>query len=98
MGGRSAGETGTVYYNDGDTKSAGIADYALITDFESNGNDTIQLFGSSSDYSLGVAPGELPFGTGIFFNDGATPELIGLITDISPDTLNLDDSSQFIFV
>jgi len=88
--------TKTVFYNDGDTSSAGTNDYAIIVDF--NKNDIIQLIGSQSDYSLGVSPEGLQSGTGIFFNDGTIPELIGIVADISPESLSLDNSSQFSFV
>ncbi|NJO57821.1 MAG: type I secretion protein, partial [Richelia sp. RM2_1_2] len=85
-----------IFYNDGDAESAGTDDYALITDFQNQ--DTIQLIGEAKDYILGAAPDGLSSGTGIFFNDGANPELIGIITDISLDDLSLDNPNQFSFV
>ena len=73
--------------------------------FAFTGNDTIQggsgtdgILGGSGNDSLGASPQGLPSGTGIFFNDGATPELIGIVADVLFDDLNLDDANQFSFV
>ena len=84
--------TAVNFYDDGDINTAGTDDYALITDFELD-LDAIALAGESSDYSLGAAPD----GTGIYVNDGTSPELIAIVADIEPDSLSLDNSSQFIF-
>lgn len=86
-----------VFYDDGNTSTPGTQDYALIKDFENN-QDIIELLGSSSDYSLGASPQGLPSGTGIFLNDGATPELIGIVENISPSDLNLNNANQFDFI
>ena len=83
-------------YNDGDVSTVGENDYALIADFENK--DIIQLVGEANNYSLGASPEGLQSGTGIFFNDGATPELIGIVADISVDDLSLDNAGQFSFV
>ena len=80
------------FYDDGDTSSAGTDDYALITDFESD-LDAIALAGETSDYSLGASPE----GTGIYVNDGSSPELIAIVAGIEVDSLSLSNSSQFIF-
>ena len=80
------------FYDDGDTATAGTEDYALITDFELD-IDAISLAGEVSDYSLGASPQ----GTGIYVNDGTSPELIAIVAGIEPDSLSLDNSSQFIF-
>ena len=96
LAGQIVDGTKAVFYNDGDTASAGTADYAVIADL--NNNDVIQLIGEASDYSLGSSPEGLQSGTGIFFNDGATPELIGIVADISVDDLSLDNPGQFSFV
>jgi RTX calcium-binding nonapeptide repeat (4 copies) len=88
--------TPVVFYNDGDAATAGTGDYALITDFET-GNDTIQFTGSAANYSLGEAPTGLPSGTGIFYDNGTTPELISILAGISPVNLNLSQSDRFTF-
>ena len=67
-------------------------DYALITDFESD-LDAIALAGEKSNYSLDASPE----GTGIYVNDGSSPELIAIVAGIEPDSLSLNNSSQFIF-
>jgi hypothetical protein len=53
---------------------AGNDDYALIKKFDSD-QDTIELVGKKSDYSLGATSGDLPEGTGIFKGD----ELLAII-------------------
>ncbi|MBW4615052.1 MAG: pre-peptidase C-terminal domain-containing protein [Desmonostoc vinosum HA7617-LM4] len=93
-----------VYYNDGNGKSQGTKDYALIKDFGlvnnsfNRGVDKIQLSGSSSDYFLGSSPIGLPSGTAIFFNDSVTKELIGILQGISLPKVSLSDANQFSFV
>ena len=67
-----------VYYSDGNSASAGNADYALITDFNS-AEDTLVLYGEFSNYSLAATTGGLPVGTGLFLTSGTTPELIAII-------------------
>lgn len=87
----------SVFYNDGNAATAGTNDYALIADFSNEDNDVIQLAGGSNDYSLGVSGNDIALGTGIYYNDGESPELIAVVADINPDTLSLDNSNQFIF-
>ncbi|GAP94253.1 hypothetical protein [Leptolyngbya sp. NIES-2104] len=95
LAGSIAGETQAVLYDDGDPSSAGIGDYGVIADFQSN--DVIQLIGEASRYSLGSAPQGVPSGTGVFLNDSATPELIGIVAGVSPGDLSLTDPTQFTF-
>jgi hypothetical protein len=83
------------YYDDGNPATNGIADYAIINDFNPNEGDVIQL---AADYSylLDTAPEleNMPAGTevkGIYVNNGdgvrqETDELIGIIQ--SPFALN----------
>jgi len=83
------------YYNDGNSATNGIADYAIINDFNPNEGDVIQL---AADYSylLDTAPGleNMPAATavkGIYLNNGdgvrrETDELIGIIQ--SPFAIN----------
>lgn len=85
------------FYDDGDAATAGTDDYALIADFGIE-EDKIELIGEASSYFLGAFPENLPSGTGIYLNDGESPELIAIVADVSSDLLGLDNSSQFTFV
>ncbi len=63
------GESGTVFYDDGDSSTGGTTDFGYIWDFEA-GTDQIQLAGSAADYSLtNDAPG-LPTGTALWRDIG----------------------------
>jgi len=61
-----------VYYNDSNFTTAGLGDYALITDFDHK-KDIINLTSfdgmnadlTSVNYILGASPGGLPAGTGL---------------------------------
>jgi predicted extracellular nuclease/phosphodiesterase/alkaline phosphatase D-like protein len=83
------------FYDDG-TPGLGSADLALITDF--NPGDRIQLHGLASDYRLvggrhaGVA------GVRIDALVAGLPETIGFVHGASLVSLNLTDSSRFVFV
>ena len=85
----------TVFYDDGDTATGGTNDYVEIADFNSDEGDKIQLVGDTNDYLLAASPEGLDPGTAIYFNDGDTPELIAILTDIDPDTVSLDNPEQF---
>lgn len=71
------GATQGTFYSDANISSSGIGDYALITDFNAL-EDTIQLSGSKSSYSLGESPIGLAAGTAIFLNE-SLPELIAIV-------------------
>ncbi|BAY16080.1 protein with type I secretion target domain and SCP-like extracellular domain [Anabaenopsis circularis NIES-21] len=71
------GTTTGVFYSDGNTSTSGLGDYALITDFNTL-EDTIQLFGAISSYSLGSVPTGLPTGTALFLNESSL-ELVAII-------------------
>lgn len=87
------GDRNTSYYNDRNSDSQGLRDYALITDFKNS--DTVQLRGSASDYvlvndfRLGITTG-----TAIFLKDTVN-ELVGIAEGVSGLTLN---SQAFSFV
>lgn len=94
-----------VLYNDSNINATGTNDYALITDFGfvgdnvARGIDKVQLAGSADMYTLGSSPIASTSGTGVFLTQGQnTPELIGIVQDISPTSLNLYDANQFVFV
>ena len=84
-----------VFYNDGDVATSGYNDYALITDFGTEERDKIELVGEISNYSLAASPDDFPSGTAIYLNDGETPELIAIVKDIDPSTLDLHNPEQF---
>ncbi|MBW4684077.1 MAG: hypothetical protein KME40_03050 [Komarekiella atlantica HA4396-MV6] len=71
------GTTVGVFYSDSNTSTSGLDDYALITDFNIL-EDTLQLFGSNSSYSLGAVPTGLATGTALFLNETSL-ELIAII-------------------
>lgn len=86
----------------------GDRDYALITDFNLR-EDTIRLAtidtpsgstqaGVAVEYSLGASPDGLPPGTAIFVNNlGATPDVIGILLGVQPNSVSLS-APYFQFV
>lgn len=71
------GATGGTFYSDSNISTSGISDYALIADFNAL-EDTIQLSGAKSRYSLGASPTGLAAGTAIFLNESRM-ELIAIV-------------------
>ena len=74
------------FYDDNNAATAGISDYALITDFNLTQGDKLQLFGAISQYFLGSSPVNGVAGTGVFFDsnnssgfDSATDELLAIV-------------------
>ena len=59
-------------------------DHAIITDFDPE-QDTIQLKGQSSDYTIKPANSQGVYGTGIFYEDG----MVALVGDISLNDFSL---------
>jgi Ca2+-binding RTX toxin-like protein len=91
------GDATRVYYDDGNPRSTGENDYALITDFNSE-EDFIQLNGSADLYSLdfftefGITSAALIYDPGV----AARGEQIAILQNVSP-TLSVDDAA-FRFV
>lgn len=82
-----------------DSTSRGLEDYALISDFNFQQQDVIQLFGESSDYVLEEITIDVNEGVGIFWlGDGGSGELIGLVQNEAIADLSLENSSQFQYV
>ncbi|MCH4903933.1 hypothetical protein GSN00_05925, partial [Cylindrospermopsis raciborskii CHAB3438] len=83
------GDLNWVGYDNGDTSSAGTADYALITDFTVN--DILQIQGTSSNYSLVVSGSD----TQLYLNkpDSEPDELIAILRSTS--TLNLSLTGSY---
>jgi len=89
LAGRASGSLYTV---------AGNGDYGLIADFNKS-EDLILLAKDQRgfnieqvtvEYSLSASPSGLPSGTAIFANNiGAKPELIAIVSGVSPDSLSL---------
>jgi serralysin len=88
------GDTKQVYYNDGNSTNAGLADYAKILGF-STATDVIQLKGRASDYTLSAAPASLGTGTAIYDKLLGQPELIGFVQNVSGLNIN---ANYFKFV
>ena len=90
------GDTIQTYYDDGLINTAGVDDYALISDFNIEQQDVIQLSGTSTDYLLGTSPNGLANGQGIFRQvSGQENELIGIVEGVTGLTLN-SPSFQFV--
>ena len=62
-------------------------DHAIIKDFEPQ-EDTIQLKGSASDYTIQPANSQGIYGTGIFYQGG----MIALVGDMSPENFSLNEN------
>ncbi|XZN98618.1 MAG: calcium-binding protein [Microcoleus sp.] len=71
------GATQGAFYSDNNISTSGLSDFAVITDFNAL-EDTIQLSGPKSRYSLGASPAGLPAGAAIFLNE-SRPELIAIV-------------------
>ncbi|MBD1869928.1 pre-peptidase C-terminal domain-containing protein [Cyanobacteria bacterium FACHB-471] len=92
------GDSGSIYYNDGDPASGGDNDYALITDFDLN-QDVIQLSGSADFYSLDFFTSSLgTIDAAIIYDPGveARGELVSVIQNVSSN-LSISEPS-FVFV
>jgi Ca2+-binding RTX toxin-like protein len=72
------GWAGGRFYDDGNAKTPGSKDYALITDF-TPGQDTLQLDGAAGGYYLADSGLGSVKGIGLFAEQGATDELIAVI-------------------
>jgi hypothetical protein len=83
------GDANRSYYDDGDTTTNGIGDYALITDFNST-QDVIQLWGPTSNYILGTSPIAGITGQSIFLDkpDTEPNELIAILQGVTGLTLS----------
>lgn len=83
------GTAATVFYDDDQPFTTGINDYGLMLDFNL-GQDTIQLHGAATDYSLGALPQGLSLtGTAIYHTiDGTLPELVGVIAGVEVTDFN----------
>jgi hypothetical protein len=88
------GDAAGRFYDDG-TDGLGSADLAVITDF--NSGDRIQLHGLVSDYRL--ISGRYGGVAGVRIDAASpTPEAIGFVQGATLASLNLANSSQFLFV
>ncbi|NJP12506.1 MAG: calcium-binding protein [Leptolyngbyaceae cyanobacterium RU_5_1] len=85
------GKQKLVFYRDGNLKTPGYQDYALITDFSEG--DVIQLAGTAADYTLKAVPQGLPAGTAIYLKQ--ENELVGIVQGKSKLNLN---SNSFCYV
>ena len=85
------GDATRAYYDDGIAASDGTGDYGYVWDFEV-GTDTVQLFGSASDYLLAEGREDLPNGTSIWLLGEGTDEdeLIAVLGGVSGLSLEGD--------
>ena len=85
------GDVQSVFYDDGQSSSQGLGDYAMITDFKTSQQDRIQLKGSPEAYRVSTSP----LGTGgkaIYHRvAGEADELIAVVKGSS--NLNLTSNS-----
>ena len=84
-------------YDDGNPATAGVSDYALITDFTTS-DDLLQL-ARSNNYVLATSPTGLPAGAAIFIDkpDQEPDELIGIVQGLAEYNLsNLNGSNGFV--
>jgi len=88
------GDKSGTFYDDGQSGSMGLKDYALITDFNRGQGDVIQL-SAKYNYRLGASPQGVESGKALFIDspNGQQDELIAIIK--TGDQLN---SSAFTFV
>jgi hypothetical protein len=88
-----------VYYDDGLSANRGTLDMAIIKDFTAG--DRIQLWGDASKYSLVSALFSGVRGVRIDLNPvapGALGEAIGFVQAATTTSLNLSNSSQFLYL
>ena len=88
------GDKNGTFYDDGQSKSIGLKDYALITDFNHGQGDIIQLSAKYS-YRLGASPQGVESGKALFIDSpaGQQDELIAVI-----QTSKQFNGSAFTFV
>lgn len=77
------GDSSQPYYNDGVVTTPGVADYALIRDFNAH-VDLIQLHGAAGNYQVTAAPTGLPAGLALSFQN----ELVAIIQGETTIDLN----------
>jgi Ca2+-binding RTX toxin-like protein len=94
------GDSFGIYYNDRNTASSGLNDFAVILDFTPE--ERIQLKGLAANYIIGNVSIAGYSGTGIYLDDDGiaglsnNDELIGILSGITPGSLNLS-SPTFVY-
>ena len=87
------GEVSGVYYDDGDSITEGLNNYAVMADFDRL-EDTIQLYGSPDSYSVNPSPFDADRAA-IYFdsnNDGTSDELIAVVENLAENEFFLNSS------
>jgi Ca2+-binding RTX toxin-like protein len=84
------GWSGGRFYDDGTTSNAGRGDYVLITDF-TVGTDRLQLDGVAGNYYIGASGVNGVSGQGLWFEQGATDELIAIVRSGNSTNLTADN-------
>ena len=91
------GTNNQVFYDDDKLSNPVTDGYARITDFTLD-QDIIWL-AQGFNYRLSSSPITSLLGTGIFVeNQSGANELIGVVQDLEPQSLALNNTSQFVFV
>ena len=93
------GDNNGVFYDDGDTSSQGLSDFARIIDYDIT-LDLVELSGSATDYRLASFEILGSSGVGILWEgDGSQDgELIGFLESVDVETVTLTNPAQFTFV
>ena len=88
------------FYVDNEAGNSETQSYGIIEDFGLNGEDVIELAGSSEDYFLAETSDNLPQGVGIFLDTEieSQSELIGILQNTGLASVALDNSNQFTFI
>ncbi len=79
------GSYAQTYYLDLDSN-----DYAVIVDFNLIEDDTIALYGTDTNYTFDNVTIDDNSGAGIYFNDGESRDLIGIVDGVQVHELNLE--------
>ncbi|MEO1005422.1 MAG: family 16 glycosylhydrolase, partial [Cyanobacteria bacterium J06638_38] len=85
------GEISGVFYDDGDSTTEGLNDYAVIADFDRL-EDRIQLYGSLDFYTVDSSPFDASQAA-IYFDsdfDGSSDELIAVVENLRPNEFLID--------
>ncbi|VEP18083.1 hypothetical protein H1P_690003 [Hyella patelloides LEGE 07179] len=91
------GDIHQTFYDDGESRSRGLEDYALIKDFDVT-EDIIEISGSKTNYRLGFSPIRDITGTAIYRvgNIDETDELIAILEDVIGLNINSDAFSSIV--
>jgi subtilisin-like proprotein convertase family protein len=90
------GDSTAIFYAEPTGTGDGLADYALITDFEL-GIDRIQLRGQAAQYRLAASPIANETGTALYLDRTTGSDLVAVLRGINPTALSLT-ATDFSYV